>query len=280
MAQLTPALKAVALGARTLDAMAPDLTTRLMMRHFMRPRSKPGSDYRSLLPTGAQRLSVRYRANDLTLWCWGKSGPSVLLVHGWEDHSGSMLPFVEPLLALGYKVFTLDAPGHGLSQRSATHLLDCSQALEQVAFEYGPFQSIVAHSFGATAVCLMLSRSQDWHPKHLTLVSPMRDMEQHLQVFADIALLSAERADRLRQRVSKAVGCSLDRLSAFDVLGELAMPGLVIHDRHDPVIPHAVGESVAACWQGSRFVSTSHLGHRRILRCPQVLAEVLALHQN
>jgi pimeloyl-ACP methyl ester carboxylesterase len=279
MAQLSPALKAVALGSRALDAVAPALATRLMLRHFTRPRVKRGADYRNQLPVGAQRLVVRHGNIDMTVWCWGERGPAALLVHGWEDHSGSMLPFVEPLRQLGYRVFAVDAPGHGFSGGRSTHLLDCSRALGQVIGEYGPFKSIVAHSFGAAAVCHMLSRVRDcWHPKRMTLLSPMRDMEQHLQVFADIALLSPERATRLRELAARVVGCPLDRINTFDVLRELSIPGLVIHDYHDPVIPHSVGVSVAQSWRDATFISTRNLGHRRILKCSNVLSQVLALH--
>lgn len=279
MARLSPLLKAVALGASALDALAPALATHLMLRHFTRPRVKRGADYRPQLPPGAQRLAVRHGDRSLALWRWGDRGPAVLLVHGWEDNSGSMLPFVEPLHRLGYQVFAMDAPGHGLSGAGSTHLLDCSDALGRVIAAYGPFKSIIAHSFGATAVCHMLSRVRYcWFPDRMVLLSPMRDMEQHLQVFADIALLSPDRAERLRQRAAGVVGCRLDRISSYEVLPELSIPGLVIHDRHDPVIPHAVGESIARVWQGARLVSTRRLGHRRILKCPDVMQHILQLH--
>ncbi|HKK23894.1 MAG TPA: alpha/beta fold hydrolase [Pseudohaliea sp.] len=278
MARLAPHLKAVALGARTLDALAPDLATRIMLRHFTRPRRKPGADYRQQLPAGARRLTLDHNGSELAAWCWGERGPSVLLVHGWEDHTGSMLPFVEPLRALGFRVFTLDAPGHGLSQRASTHLLDSSRALECMVLAHGPFDSIVAHSFGATAACLMLSRLPEVQPARMTLLAPMRDMEQHLQVFADIALLSPARADRLRRLVTRTIGMAPGRVCAAEALSGLAMPGLIIHDRHDPVIPHDAGMTLAESWRGATLISTSNLGHRRVLRCPRVLEEVLRLH--
>jgi len=53
----------------------------------------------------------------------------VLLVHGWEDHSGAMLSLVEPLRERGYRVVALDAPGHGLSPDIETHLLDTGEAI-------------------------------------------------------------------------------------------------------------------------------------------------------
>jgi pimeloyl-ACP methyl ester carboxylesterase len=191
-----------------------------------------------------------------------------------------MLGFVDPLLALGYRVCVLDLPGHGLSPQTATHLLDTSLALETMASSFGPFQSIVAHSYGAAAICLALQRRPSLTPKRLALISPMQDIDQHLGIFASIALLSPERISRLRNRVERLLGCPPEQLCALRAVQELDVSALVIHDQHDPVIPHDAGELLARNLRGARFVSTSHLGHRRVLKCPSVLAEVLEHHRS
>jgi pimeloyl-ACP methyl ester carboxylesterase len=278
MARLTPALKALALASRTVDVVAPELANRIMLHHFTRPRRKPDADYRLRLPPGVRRLALRHRGAELAAWCWGGAGPAVLLVHGWEDHAGSMLPFVGPLLARGYRVFALDLPGHGFSARGATDLLDCSFALEAATRALGPFESIVAHSFGATAACAMLARAPQLQPARLVLLSPMRDLAQHLEVFASIALLSPARRERLQRVVTLRLGAEAARLCTLQAVRTFAMPGLVVHDRDDPVIPHAVGASIARAWPTAALLSTEALGHRRILRCPSVLEAVLRLH--
>ncbi|MEE4279357.1 MAG: alpha/beta fold hydrolase [Halieaceae bacterium] len=279
MAKLTPTLRALALASQTAYAVAPQLTTRYVMRHFMRPRRKPGYDYRAQLPTGAERLQLPYRGLKLTGWRWGDGGPSLLLVHGWEDHSGSMLGFVEPLLGLGYRVYAFDALGHGLSPRVPTHLLDFSLAVEAIKRAHGPFESVVAHSFGAAATCLSLARAPELRPQKMTLISPMQGIDQHLDVFRDIALLSSERAERLRRMLADQLGMPTEQICALRAIRDLDIPGLVIHDRHDRVIPHDGGERFAREWRGARFISTQRLGHRRVLRCPNVLEEVLSHHR-
>jgi pimeloyl-ACP methyl ester carboxylesterase len=278
MAELTPTLRALAVASQIGHAVAPQLITRYVARHFMRPRRKPGYDYRPALPAGATRLAVPHRGLELTAWVWGDSGPSLLLMHGWENHAGSMLRFVQPLLDRGYRVFALDAPGHGLSPSTPTHLLDFSAAIEAMQRAYGPFENVVAHSFGATATCLMLSRAPDLHPQRMTLISPMQGLDQHLEVFADIALLTVERAERLRQRVERELNVSVEQICALRAVRNINVPGLVIHDLHDPVIPHEAGELLSKEWPGARLISTSRLGHHRILRCPNVLKEVLRHH--
>jgi len=279
MARLSVGHRALVLATRSLDAVAPELSARVMLGRFVRPRRKRDADYRDRLPPGAQPLSLQHQGKTLTGWQWGQTGPAVLLAHGWEDHSGSLLRFVQPLRAMGYRVLCLDAPGHGLSPAGDTHLLDCSQALEAMTRAHGPFDSIVAHSFGATAVSVMLARSPGLAPSRLVLIAPMRDMEQHLEVFADIAGLSSERTERLRGLVATHIGCPPRALSAVQAIRQLEAPGLVVHDRFDPVIPYAVGASLAQSWRGARLISTENLGHRRVLACPQVLDAVLDLHR-
>ena len=275
VAKLSPALKAFTWTMRGLDRIAPRLTTELMLRYFVRPRRRRNSDYQRCLPTGADRLAVEHRGQILTGWRWGDTGPAVLLVHGWEDHCGAMLSLVQPLRERGYRVFALDAPGHGLSPNLDTHLLDTGEALAALMQQVGRFQAIIAHSYGAAATAVLLERQPQWTPDHLTLVSPMQDIRQHLAIFAGIAGLSLPGWNRLQHRVAALLGRELDEISTLQAASRLRLPGLVIHDREDPLIPYAVSARIAERWRGSELLATQGLGHRRALSCPDVLGAIL-----
>lgn len=276
VARLSPALKAFAGSMRVLDRIAPRLTTELMFRHFVRPRRRRTGDYRDCLPAGAERLAIGYRGHSLTAWCWGGQGPAVLLVHGWEDHSGAMLSLVEPLRERGYRVVALDAPGHGLSPDMESHLFDTGEALAALMQQLGRFQAIIAHSYGAAATATLLARQPQWMPDHLTLVSPMQGIRQHLAIFAGIAGLSPAGWNRLQHRVEDALGQPLDDISTLRAAEHLSVPGLIVHDREDPLIPYAISARVAERWRDAELLATQGLGHRRTLGCPDVIGEILA----
>lgn len=275
VANLSLHLKAFALTMRALDRIVPRLTTELMLKHFTGPRRRRNSDYRRFLPTGAKRLVVDHRGHSLTGWQWGEAGPAVLLVHGWEDHCGAMLSLVQPLRERGFRVFAMDAPGHGLSPSMKTHLLDTGEALAALMKQVGRFQAIIAHSYGAAATTILLDRQPRWTPDHLTLVSPMQDIGQHLGIFAGIAGLSLAGWNRLRQRVAGLLGQSLDEISSLQAASRLHAPGLIIHDRDDPLIPYAVSARIAERWQAADLLATQSLGHRRILGCGKVVTALL-----
>lgn len=273
VAQLSPALRGVAMMMRGLDRMVPSLSTELMLRYFMRPRRRR-CDYRANLPTGAQRLGIAYRGQTLTGWSWGSRGPSVLLVHGWEDHCGAMAELVDPLLGRGYRVVTMDAPGHGLSPAMDTHLIDTGEALGALMNRLGRFEAIIAHSYGAAATSLLLARQPAWAPDHLTLVSPMQDIRQHLAIFAGIAGLRPAAWNRLQHRVQDQLGQALDDISILSAAPRLVSPGLVVHDRQDPLIPYSVSARLVERWRSAELVATEGLGHRRTLRCAQLAGRI------
>jgi pimeloyl-ACP methyl ester carboxylesterase len=51
----------------------------------------------------------------------------------------------------------------------------------------------------------------------------------------------------------------------------MTTPALIIHDRDDPDVPYAHGEEIANAWPGAQLVATAGLGHRAILRDPDVV---------
>jgi len=51
-------------------------------------------------------------------------------------------------------------------------------------------------------------------------------------------------------------------------------PTLIVHDRQDRINLLADGQAYAHAIRGARFVATESLGHRRILKEAEVLAQV------
>lgn len=274
--QLSARLRLFVAAMQVMERIAPSLVTNMMLDKFLTPRRKRDSDYTGRLPAGARRVSVHHGDLELTAWSWDGDGPAVLVVHGWESHTGRMLPLIKPLVAQGYRVVALDAPGHGLSPAAQTDLLDVSHAVQAALTQHGPFDGVIAHSFGAAATAVALARAPHLAPEKVVLLSPMRDMEQHVEIFANIAQLSPAALDRLKTRIAERAGVPLAQCGALEAVRAFTRPGLVIHDRDDLLIPYAVGQAVAQNWAGAQFISTEKLGHRRGLGHTAVLNHLYA----
>jgi len=207
---------------------------------------------------------------------WGE-GPAVYLLHGWGGDRTSWRPFVGPLTRAGFRVVTLDAPGHGESGPGAygpgrTLLPEMITALRAAAGHHGPAHAVVAHSMGGLAAAVACL---DGLPAaRLVLIAPMPDVPSAIQVFAE----AAGAGERIRARMPRA----LERLarvplSHFDAVQRSAeeetLPAaLVIHDGGDRRVPFGLGARLAAAWPCARLHVTRGLGHHRILHDEGVIA--------
>jgi pimeloyl-ACP methyl ester carboxylesterase len=273
--KLSPQLQVFVAAIRMLERVAPSLAARFMAEKFVTPRRKKNVNYTGALPAGGRRIVVFHNMSKLTGWAWGDDGPAILLVHGWEGHTGRMIPLVEPLLNAGYRVFALDAPGHGLSPQAKTHLLDVGQAIRAMMEQHGPFHGVIAHSFGAAATAIMLEDEPGLMPEKLVLLSPMRDLQQHFDIFARIGRLSPTMRERVHELAAGRVGRHFEQVSTVEAVRKLKRPGLVIHDRDDTLIPYDTGLSVASNWHGAQFITTEKLGHRLALKDADIWQQII-----
>ena len=134
---------------------------------------------------------------------------------------------------------------------------------------HGPARAIVAHSLGAKATALAVSRGLS--AERLVFLAPMGDFSLYLDIFADRHGFGRAFVTGLHRRLDRRLGMPLydtdiDRVAAnIDVLPDL----LVVHDPDDPDSPHAASVRIVETWPGARLVTTRGLGrlaHYRILR--------------
>jgi pimeloyl-ACP methyl ester carboxylesterase len=97
-----------------------------------------------------------------------------------------------------------------------------------------------------------------------------------VEKFSGSLALSPRTVQILRDMLVQRFGEDLwTRFSAQDMAQRAGLPALIIHDRDDRDVPWQEGEAVAGAWPRARFVRTEGLGHRRILRDPEVIGRVV-----
>jgi pimeloyl-ACP methyl ester carboxylesterase len=211
----------------------------------------------------------------------GRSDPPVVyLVHGWGGWRWQLDGFVAPLVAAGFRVVAFDAPSHGTSGPGPEGpgrgtILEFADALAAVVAANGPAHAVIAHSLGATAAAFAIRGGLP--VDRAAFVAPMADPLPYTRTFAARLGFGERVRTRLADRLERRVGLPL---SAFDVpamAGQVATPPLLlVHDRQDAETGWSDSAAIARSWPRSRLVTTSGLGHRRILRAPAVIAEVVA----
>jgi pimeloyl-ACP methyl ester carboxylesterase len=250
--------------------LAPRLAGIWAERLFLTP-PRPAMAASALDLIDARSRFFTHKARSIATWEWGwksRRAPAVLLAHGWGGHTAQMRAFVFKLLVAGYRVVGFDQPAHGVSEGGLTSLVDFADVLAAVAARHGPVEGIVAHSLGAAATGLALSRGLA--VKSVVLVSPPSDVAGYSRRFARWHWMPEPVRRSMQAAIEERYGVRWEELEIERVAARIAersaAGALVIHDRADTMVPVRHGERVARAWRGARLLLTDGLGHGRILR--------------
>ena len=268
---------AVRVAFAVLNRGAPGLAAR-WAEHiwFTLPRSAAVA--RAVPVPGGRAFGVDVGGSRIAGQEWG-AGPAVYLLHGWGGQAGQLAAFVAPLVERGYRVVAFDTPSHGRSAPGAygprsSSIPEFAAALTSVVAARGPAHAVIAHSMGGTATAVALC---DGLPAgRIALLAPMAGPLSYARRLADALGLSPAAYRRLIARVERRVHAPMRHFDVPELGRAVAMPPtLVVHDRDDVYTPVADGAAIAAAWPSARLRVTSGLGHRRLLRDPGVVSEVV-----
>lgn len=253
---------------------------RLLEYLFLRVRAFPVPERERDWLEEATEIAFESGGQRLSAWQWGVGGATVLLMHGWQGRGSQLGAFAAPLVARGYRVIALDGPGHGRSRKggsTSSSIIEIAHAILDAERTFGRFDAVIAHSGGGAATLVALDRGLDLSKAVLIGTA------SELQSFFDEVVLRlglSPRVGRLAQdRMEARFGIRWDDLERCTTAPSLRLSDglelLIVHDHDDREVPIESAERIHAGWPQSRFHTTRGLGHRRILRDPGVVAEVV-----
>lgn len=257
----------------TLGRVAPGLAAAWALDLFFTPPGRRGSRRISTFLSTARRFAVSASGQRVAGWSWG-DGPGVYLVHGWAGVGGQLAAFGPPLLARGFRVVTFDAPGHGASAGRRSSILHFADALQEVVAKEGKAHALIAHSLGAAAAVRALT--QGLEVERAVFVGPTGGPRDWAERFRRHLGVPAPVMATMRARSEVWLGASWDDFDIPVLARSQAAPLLVFHDRDDAEVPWSDGAAIAGAWPGARLVTTTGLGHRRILRDEEVVRRAVS----
>jgi pimeloyl-ACP methyl ester carboxylesterase len=260
-------------GMKAVSAVAPDLAAKLAHRLFFTPiRARVRDEERAVLARG-EAFTLGPEGERVVGRVWGE-GPAVLLVHGWGGHSGQMTALVEPLVAAGCRAVALDLPGHGASDGRVSSLVHGARALKRVAALFGPFEGLIAHSFGAAVSTYAIT--QGLPVRRAVYFAPPSRFETFWLRFRMGVGVSAAVMERMLRRAEEWLHVKFDGLSPVDMAPRMDTPLLILHDPGDREMPFSEGTELARTWPGAVLQRADGLGHLRLLRDPGCVAGAVA----
>lgn len=259
---------------RLLDTVAPSIAANQAYRRFITPQPRRPSTRDQAIMDAAKVLHSTYTQGTLVGYTWGQ-GPTILLVHGWEGSARNFTSLVTPLVSAGFRVIAFDAPAHGGSDGTTITTVEYATVLSALITEFGPLYGVVAHSIGAAAMVFMMGTMKHRRMERLVLVGTPNEMRDVMARFADALNLTGRTLNHLHRLTHQRVGIPVSALSVKAMIPYITTPGLVIHDRQDPVIPFSDAETIAAHWPDSKLLATDGLGHYKILHDPEIIKQIV-----
>jgi pimeloyl-ACP methyl ester carboxylesterase len=268
-------LRLLRTGFQFLGTIAPKLTGRIALNMFLTPRKRPISSSAQQTMSQAEQRTIAHGSRQLATWVWENDGPTVLLVHGWESNASGMRGFVRPLLRQGFRVIAFDAPAHGRSSGRQTNFIDYSGAIETIIKTMGPVKFIVAHSFGASATLFTLSRLPNLGVERVVSLGAPSRLNEMVDIWTSFLQMPLLAAEQMRRRLVDRVGLPVEWLAVETAVAQLTVPGLIVHDQNDTIVPYSNAQAIHKQWSTSTLITTTGLDHRGVLQDREVLRQVV-----
>ena len=209
----------------------------------------------------------------------GTGAKHVLFVHGWGGRFtqfSALLDYCEaqnPNFLEEYTLIGFNALAHRGAQGKRTMMPEFGECIQQIQERYGTFHSIIAHSLGSNAA-LYAQMEFGTTADHQILIAPPGLISGMVGLFCDAVGFNTKVHSRIVSNLKKIHGDDFDSYSAPSLAARNTIPSLVFHDLNDNDTPIAMGRSVGKNLTNGTFIETRGLGHRRILRDPEVLKQI------
>ena len=252
-------------GLQLSERIAPRWTPALAARAFCRPLAGRHPPARLNPPPGVRVQQLAFERGALTMYQWpaASDAPAVLLTHGWCGWGLQMAPLAQSLQHAGWAPWVLDMPAHGRSGGRSSTLVQFVRALHHVVACTPSIQAVVAHSMGGGAACI--AAASGLPVERLVLIAPHLDVEQLArQWVAAFGLSDATRGAILRY-LELRERTRVELLSIAHNAPRVQAPTLLVHDRHDSIVPCASSRAFAEQLPRAQLLLTKGLGHRRVL---------------
>ena len=224
------------------------------------------------LASGTDGKAIELRTG-LHAKSWGETGPLVLALHGWRGRSTQFRPLAALLLERGLRTVALELPGHGISTGDSATPRLIGELLIEIERIVGHVYAAVGHSFGGAALGAGLVYG--FRPKRMVILSSPTRVSRIPLWLAKAAGLPPRAMAEFQKILDHDAGRPYADLDLVSAAPRAGVPGLLIHDIEDAVIPYSEAEALKNAWPELQFMSTRGKGHRDILSAPEVLRAIV-----
>lgn len=264
--------RGIGAGLNTLAYVAPEKAAQIGFELFCRPmRVSIREKQKAFFDTAVQE-TFKYQGIDIQTYRWGSGNKNVLLLHGWQSHSYRWKTYIEALRH-EYTVFTIDAPGHGLSGGKFLSVPLYSEVIEEQIKRIGNVDTIITHSLGGFSTLYTFYRNPELVANKIVALASPGEAQEFFDFYAKSLRLTDKSTKLITRRFQQVFQRTPEFFSAPGFAESLTIPGLIIHDEDDNETPFYHAERIHHAWKNSKLIKTKGLGHN--LKSTEIVKEVV-----
>lgn len=253
--------------------VAPRWTARRLVDLMFRLPRIRRPDWETAVLARGRRFDMPLGDGTLACWTWGM-GPALVLVHGWAGRGSQLGMLVDPLVKHGFRVVTFDGPGHGDTTATRASMADQARAVKTVVGHLGDVWGIVAHSMGVGACLFACTRGIAC--SRLVFLAGAPDATDYFDECADGFDLNRSARQCITAELEQRFHVKVADFKTTQYAPEIKPHCLVIHDHDDKEVPVIKSQVLAQSLPHAQSVFTHGLGHRRLLKDPEVISRIVA----
>lgn len=208
----------------------------------------------------AKHRMEKVHGHEVQTYLWPGTGPTVLLVHGWESNSFRWKNLIQLLQDAKFSVVAFDAPAHGFSSGTYLHVPLYTACVEHMVQNYEP-RCIVGHSMGGMTALYFAHQHSDTAIEKIVTIGSPAEFQDIMNEFQRILNFNNRVLRALDQFIFEEFGFHVHEFSSSRFVENQKQQGLLLHDKHDTIIPFHASQKVHEAWKDSVLISTEGLGH-------------------
>lgn len=257
----------------TMSYVMPKTAAKQGLRLFCRPMRAPLKDYQKKFLNSADLFSFIHDGVTIQAYRWGTGERKILFLHGWQSHTFRWKAYIESLSKDDYSIYSLDAPGHGLSTGSYLSVPYYSGVIQHLIGTLGPIHAIVSHSLGSFSALHAFHQQPSLPIKKLVLLAPPGQASDFFAFYKQKLTLSERAAALILSEFENQFQNRIEYFSTVKFAGEISIPGLIIHDEGDDEAPYHYAQKINQMMSNSILVTTKGLGHN--LKSKEVIEKII-----
>ncbi|MEM1001094.1 MAG: alpha/beta hydrolase [Bacteroidota bacterium] len=265
-------IKSVGNALNATSLVSSKYASRKALSLFASPRKGRYNEKQLEVISDAARLDLEYDGLKIATYQWQADGPTILLAHGWESNASRWKYILNDLKRQNFNIIALDAPVHGASGGKLFNAVLYSECLAEVITHFQPM-ALIGHSVGGMASVFCQYNNNFDNVKKLILLGAPAHFTGVFSRYKTMMGYNHRISNGLDNLVLQRFGKPVDYFSAANFTKSITADGLIIHDKHDKIIPYEDALEFNSKYDNAELITTTGFGHglRDVSLTPKII---------